>query len=211
MRGARRRLGVAPVKKSPSLDVDIQRMVAAMPEDAARARDRALLLLGFAGAFRRSELVAIDIERLTLSASGLVVRLPRSKTDQIGAGRSVAVSRELASQCCPVEAVEQLLKLLPPTGPLFRSLSRRDEGQRLEAGWVARVVKTCAARIGADPRRLAGHSLRRGFVTSAHRAGRSMQAMQKVTGHKKFDTLAGYIDDEVDWSSAAGRGLLGGK
>jgi site-specific recombinase XerD len=119
MRGARRTLGVAPVKKSAATSDKVLAMVAAGTRGLAGKRDRAVLLLGFALAARRSELVALDVADLEECPDGLRVTIRRSKTDQEGAGTVVAVCR--GSIACPVAAVRDWVTAAGITeGPLFR-------------------------------------------------------------------------------------------
>jgi site-specific recombinase XerD len=154
MRGARRTLGVAPVKKSAATADKVLAMVAGSGGGLAGKRDRALLLLGFALAARRSELVALDVADLVECAEGLRVTIQRSKTDQEGAGAVVAVCR--GSIACPVAAVrEWLVAAGIAEGPLFRRVNKggRLLSGRLRAQSVALIVKAYAARLGSMPTR----------------------------------------------------------
>jgi site-specific recombinase XerD len=110
MKGIRRKLGTAPVQKSPTLTDDIRAMVDASDVGLIGARDRALILLGFAGAFRRSELVALDIEDCAFGKDGLTITLRRSKTDQQAAGRKVGIPYGSNPETCPVRTVQTWLE-----------------------------------------------------------------------------------------------------
>jgi integrase len=161
-------------------------------------RDRALLLLGFAGAFRRSELVSLDVEDLEFSRAGLVVRLRRSKTDQEGQGRRIGVPRGQRAETCPLMALQAFLKAASiESGPLFRGVNRHGQllQGRLSDRAVALVVKRRVEAVGLDPERFAGHSLRAGLATSAAAAGASERAIAKQTGHKSMAVLRRYIRD----------------
>jgi len=154
--GIRRDLGVAQVQKAPVLTDDLRRMVGGLPATLKGARDRALLLLGFAGGFRRSELVALNARDLTFDAEGrLTVVLRRSKTDQEGAGRKIGVPFGSNPRTCPVRAVKAWLAKLPATyaGPVFQGLTRHATltGVRLAGGDVARIVKATVKAAGLDP------------------------------------------------------------
>ena len=129
-------------------------------------RDRALLLLGFAGAFRRSELVALDCEDIEECETGMRITIRRSKTDQEGAGQTIAIVR--GSIACPVAALKAWREAAGITsGPLFRSIRKGGKvGARLTDQSVADIVKTHAERVGLDPALFAGHSFRAGFLTS---------------------------------------------
>lgn len=227
LRGIRRARGRAPVRKAPATDAVVRRMADACDPHALQGRrDRALLLLGFAGAFRRAELVALRVEdledvppraatpRLPASPGGLRVRVRRSKTDQEGAGAVVPVLRGTADagRYCPVAAVRDWLRAAAiADGPVFRALwkgGRRVRATPLGAGAVAAIVKAYAARIGEDPAAFAGHSLRAGFLTSAAGRGATLWKMREVSRHRSVDVLAGYVRDAEAFVGHAGEGLL---
>lgn len=124
-------------------------------------RDRALVLLGFAGAFRRSELVALDVEDCSFGKDGLTVVLRRSKTDQDGVGRKVGIPYRANPETCPVRAAQEWIEQAAlSSGGLFRAINRHGQVQagRLTGIDVARVVKKLAQRAGLDPTRFAGPS-----------------------------------------------------
>jgi integrase len=203
--GIRRTHGTAQEGKAPALVEDLRAMVEAMvPRRCGQAwrllelRDRALLLLGFAGAFRRSELVSFDVEDLELSRAGLAVRLRRSKTDQEGQGRRVGIPRGQRAETCPVRALQAWLERARiEAGPIFRGVNRHGQLQsgQLSDRAVALVVKRRAAAAGLDPERLAGHSLRAGLATSAAAAGASERKIMDQTGHKSVTMVRRYIRD----------------
>jgi integrase len=160
MRGIRRSLGTAPCKKAPATAERIISMVLAAGDDMKGLRDRALLLVGFAGAFRRSELVALNVEHLEESELGFKVTIRHSKTDQEGAGQTIAIVR--GSVACPVAALNAWLEVAGITmGPIFRSVKKGGgpDGRR-PAQSVADIVKAYAERVGPDPAQFAGHSMR---------------------------------------------------
>jgi site-specific recombinase XerD len=208
MRGIRRTLGTAPRKKAPATAERIIPMAVGAGEDLKALRDRALLLIGFAGAFRRSELVALDCEDIEENETGLRITIRRSKTDQEGAGMVKAIVR--GSIACPVTALRAWQEAAGiVTGPLFRAVRRsRKVGDRLSAQSVAEIVKIHAKRLGLDPAAFAGHSLRAGFLTSAAKRGANLFKMMDVSGHKSVDTLRGYVRDAELFKDHAGTGLL---
>jgi site-specific recombinase XerD len=106
LKGIRRTLGTAPAQKAPTLTEDIVAMVASADSGIIGLRDRALMLLGFAGAFRRSELVALDVADLEFNRDGLTATLRRSKTDQEGAGRKVGIPYGASPETCPVRTLQ---------------------------------------------------------------------------------------------------------
>jgi len=194
LKGIRRTLGTAPNEKAPLLAIDVREMVAALPDTLLGFRDRALLLLGFAGAFRRSELVALNVEDLAFTEDGLIVTLRRSKTDQEGHGRKIGVPALPASDACPVRGLREWLAAAAITeGPLFRSVSSgRLHHERLSDQTVAKVVKRHLP-TGHDTAKYAGHSLRAGFVTSAAAGGASIKAICRTSGHRSIETVMRYI------------------
>jgi site-specific recombinase XerD len=198
MKGIRRTLGTAPAQKAPALTDDIRAMVDATDAGIIGARDRALVLLGFAGAFRRSELVGLDFEDCTFGKDGLTITLRRSKTDQDGAGRKIGIPYGANPETCPVRVLQSWLELAGITsGPMFRSISRHGQVQpgRLSGIDVARVVKKLAERAGLDPAKYAGHSLRAGHATSAAIAGASERSIMNQTGHRSVQMVRRYIRD----------------
>jgi len=198
MKGIRRSLGTAPTQKAPALTDDIRAMVDATDAGLIGARDRALILLGFAGAFRRSELVGLDVEDCAFTKDGLTVTLRRSKTDQQGAGRKVGIPYGSNPDTCPVRTVLAWVEAAGVTGgPLFRSVNRHGKVQpgRLSGIDVARVVKKLVARAGLDAANYAGHSLRAGHATSAAIGGASERSIMKQTGHRSVQMVRRYIRD----------------
>jgi site-specific recombinase XerD len=209
VRGARRTLGTAPAKKAAATADKVLAMVAANRIDLAGKRDRALMLLGFALAARRSELVALDVADLAECPEGLRVTIRRSKTDQEGAGAVVAVCK--GSIACAVVALRDWLAAANITeGPIFRPIGKggRVKDTRLTAQSVALIVKAHAAQLGFDPAAFAGHSLRAGFLTSAAAKGASIFKMMDVSRHRSVDTLRGYVRDANAFRDHAGAGLL---
>lgn len=197
-RGIKNTHGTAPAARLPVLTEDLRALLAALPETRLGLRDRALLLVGFTAALRRSELVALDFEDLAFSAEGLTLTLRRSKTDQEGAGRPVALPCGRSSGTCPVTAMRVWLEASGISlGPIFRPFNRHDQilEPRLTAHAVARVVKRSAVAAGLDPAKLSGHSLRSGFATSCAAAGVGEREIMRQTGHKSLQILRRYIRD----------------
>jgi site-specific recombinase XerD len=198
MKGIRRTLGTAASQKSPTLTDDIRAMVDATDAGIIGMRDRALVLLGFAGAFRRSELVSLDVADCAFGKDGLTVALRRSKTDQDGAGRKIGIPYGSNPETCPVRTIQGWLEIVGITsGPLFRSINRHGHVQsdRLSGIDVCRVVKKLAERAGLDPAQYGGHSLRAGHATSAAIAGASERSIMNQTGHRSVHMVRRYIRD----------------
>ena len=160
---------------------------------------------GFAGAFRRSELVALNVDDLVFGEQGVVVTLRRSKTDQTGAGRQVAVPYGRHADTCPVTALRAWLEAATITeGPVFVSVDRHGNADgRLSDRAVALVVKHYAKAIGRDENDFAGHSLRAGFATEAARAGAQELDIMRTTGHKSLPMLRRYIREGNLWRGNA--------
>ncbi|SRR5712691_4971016 len=198
LKGIRRTLGTAPMQKAATLTDDIRAMVEATDAGLIGTRDRALILLGFAGAFRRSELVALDVTDLAFSRDGLTIMLRRSKTDQEAQGRKVGIPYGSNPDTCPVRTLQAWLEAASiAAGPVFRSLTRHGhlQASRLAPVDVARIVKKLAERAGLDAAKYAGHSLRAGHATSAAIAGASERSIMNQTGHRSVQMVRRYIRD----------------
>ncbi len=197
-RGVRRTLGTAQRQVRPVAVPELRAMLQGLDTDPAGCRDRALLLLGFAGALRRSELVGLDVDDVTDGSDGLSVRLRRSKTDQEGAGRTVGIPYGSNLVTCPVRAWREWLELSGITeGAAFRPVDRHGHigATRLSSPAVALVLKRHALRVGLDASEVAGHSLRAGLATSAAAAGVPERVIAEQTGHKGTAMLRRYIRD----------------
>jgi len=195
-KGIKRKKGIAQHGKKPFLTPDLRRMIAALPPDLQGLRDRALLLAGFAGGFRRSELAGLRIEDLETTPDGLIVRLGRSKTDQEGQGRSVALPYGSDPETCPVRALRAWLEHAGTmAGPVFRAIDRCGlvSDKRLHADSIGYLVKRAAGLAGLETAEYAGHSLRSGLATQAAMNGASELAIMKQTGHRSLATVRKYI------------------
>jgi integrase len=197
--GIRRTLGSAPDQKNAAITAEVRAMVETLePGTPLGIRDRALLLVGFAGAFRRSELVSLDVADLVFNSDGLVVQVRRSKTDQEGIGRKVGLPFGSNPLTCPVRSLRTWLDTAGiVSGPIFRSIDRHANiaNTRLTDQSVALVVKRCARAAGLDSERYAGHSLRSGLATAAAMADVSERAIMAQTGHKSLPMVRRYIRD----------------
>jgi integrase len=209
--GIRRAHGVAQAAKAPVLPDDLRAMLAHLDDSLSGRRDRALLLLGFAGAFRRSELVGLTVEDLERRRDGLVVTLRRSKTDQEGQGTRKGIPRGRDKALCPVRAVEAWQAAAGiADGPLFRPIDRHGNvgAAALAPHHVARLVKRLAAACGLDPDAYGGHSLRAGLVTAAAQAGAEERDIMRQTGHRSERTVRRYIREANLFRGNAADGLL---
>ena len=193
MAGIRREHGRPANKRQAATLDDIEAMIATVDVDTLKGkRDKALLLVGFAGGFRRSELVALDVGHLALNGSKVDIVVQRSKTDQAGTGRTKSIPI-IGGALCPVAALKDWLDAAGiASGPVFVRIDKWGVVHgRLSAQSVALVIKACAKAAGLDWRKFSGHSLRRGFVTAASDAGASASDIALQTW-QSLDTLQGY-------------------
>ena len=196
--GIRREKGTAQAHKKPVLTKHVRAMVDHLPHNLLGVRDRALILLGFAGAMRRSELVGIDVTDVAMTDEGLVVLIRKSKTDQAKAGRKVGIPFGEHVETCPVRSVLAWIDEAEiDEGPLFRSVNKHGHVMetRLSDRAVADVVKRSLVAAGKSARGYAAHSLRAGLITQAAMAGVSERAIQDQSGHKSLAVMRRYIRD----------------
>ena len=209
VRGIRRTVGCAAVRKTAATADLVGRMLERCDGSLIGRRDRALLALGFAGAFRRSELVALEVSDLEATADGLRVTIRRSKTDQEGAGQEIAIPRGCRIE--PVLAVEAWLAASGISeGPIFRQIKKGGhiQPEALSGHSAAAIVKRRARAAGLDHQTFAGHSLRAGFRTSAAEAGSSVLKMVEVSRHKSVDMLTTYVRRSNLFREHAGAAFL---
>ena len=192
-----------PVRPSAALtSVEVKRLIAGCAQDLAGLRDRALFLVGFAGAFRRSELVAIDVHHLRFEADCVVVHLPRSKGDQAGKGADVTLPRmrgadKAASDTCPVRALEAWLRRAKiRRGPVFRGVTAHGTMEERLTGAGVRHILLSRAKLAKltvhASERLSPHGLRAGLITEAYLAGAPDEQVAAHTRHGDLSTMRGY-------------------
>ena len=210
MKGIRRRPDATTTQKSAATAELLSAMLSHAPAGLAGKRDRALLALGFAGAFRRSELAALDVADLRDDREGLRVMVRRSKTDQEGKGIEKAVPHGRFIR--PVALLREWLDAAGIVeGPVFRPVSRSGRvrlGARLTDRSIGDLVKRYAAAAGFDPALFGGHSLRAGFITTAAERGADMARIMDVSGHRDPRTVVGYIRRANAFKGHAGGGFL---
>jgi integrase len=194
--GIRREKGTAPRRKAPALLELVRQVMEGLGTRPIDSRDRALILMGFAGAFRRSELVGLDVNDVQATSEGLRVTIRRSKTDQEGEGQVIGIPYGSNPQTCPVRALRAWLDIAGITeGSLFRSVNRHGHigASGLSDRAVALIVKRLVAGLGMDAGNYAGHSLRSGFCTSASAKGATELAISRQSRHRSIAVLRGYI------------------
>lgn len=196
VRGIARMNGASQARKSAVTIDHLRAMLLEVRGDDRKAnRDRAIVLLGFAAALRRSELAGLRVEDLRFEKRGLIVTIRRSKTDQEAKGVEIAVPFVASRSLCAVRAAKGWLEASGlVTGPLFRSFTLQREMLEtpIDGRDVANLVKklTSKARLEGD---FSGHSLRAGFATSAAASKVSLDAIARTTRHKSLSVLMGYV------------------
>ena len=210
MAGIRRSHGIAPIRKHAA-DADVLRDIlrCITGDDLRSVRDRAVLAFGMAGALRRSELVALRFADLALVPEGLRVTIRRSKTDQDGAGATIAIPE--GRRLRPKALLEAWLgRAGVAEGFVFRRLTAVGAATAapMSDRAIARLVQARAAAAGYDAVAFAGHSLRAGFLTAAARTGASVFKMREVSRHKSMQVLADYVRDAELFRDHAGEGFL---
>jgi integrase len=199
LRGIARTHGEPPRRSAALATEDIKRLVATCGADLAGVRDRALLLLGFSGALRRSELVRLDLEQLRPTPLGMRLLIARSKTDKAGEGVEIGIARGSTADTCPVRAVRAWLKAAGVTdGPIFRRVTHWGTvgKHRLHSDAVRQILLKRAAAAGIEGTLLepiTPHGMRAGFITTAYRNGVPDEEIMGHTRHRSLQTMRSYI------------------
>ena len=199
LNGAKRTKKEQPHPKKPLSASQILRMSRALdPQHLRDARDKAILVLGFAGAFRRSELAALDLADVEFVSQGLLVEIRSSKTDQFGHGRIVGIFRGEKSDTDPVRCLRAWLTHRGNgPGPLFCRVNRTGEeiqpGRRMHPETLVKAIKRAGRLAGLNPHLYAGHSLRSGYCTEAAANGATEMAIMLRTGHRSAEMVHRYV------------------
>lgn len=205
-------------KAEPLMAQDLRAIVQQLPRDPetgaltlASLRDRALLLLGWAGALRRSELVGLTTDDIQFVAGdGLNLTIRKSKTDQEGEGLIKGIPYGDHAETCPVTALRTWLQAAGiRSGPLFRRFYRGGSIGKtaLTAQYVSRILKEHAERVGLPPDAFSAHSLRSGFITQAIRAGKPERRVKEHSGHKSWETFNGYVKKAATFEGNPVKGI----
>ncbi len=186
LHGIKRTLGSRQIAKKPILINELKLIIKAI--DQEKSRDKALILIGFAGGFRRSELVNIDYEDVEFVTEGVKILIKRSKTDQSGEGSVKAIPYFENKEFCPVVALKDYFR---------EKFAVKNEGKVFEISdkSVALILKKYAEKAGLDSARYAGHSLRSGFATTAAEFGAEERNIMAMTGHKTTQMVRRYIQE----------------
>ena len=210
--GIQRTIGIKEEGKDALWLDELRQIIDAIPQDKViGVRNRALLVMGWAGALRRSEIISLQIEDVSITREGLILHLNRSKTDQKGEGQNVALPYGSHPLTCPVRSLEEWLVASGISeGPLFRRIDRHGNIMGgLTPQSVRLIVKSCCEKVGLDPDKYGAHSLRSGFCSTAAKAGKAEHQIMKQTRHKRADSLQRYIKKAnlFDDNAASGIGL----
>jgi integrase len=211
LKGMRNELGTRPEKKAPAVDHVFRAMIATFGDDLRGARNRALLAMGWTGAFRRSEVVSLDVRDVTFDPEGLVVLLRKSKTDQEGKGVEKGLPPSSDVTLCPVFTLRAWLRASCITsGPIFRPFTPLGNlrEMRLSDHAVAEIIKRAASDAGLDPTIYSGHSLRSGFMTTAGRDGVQLYQIMRQSGHASERVAREYVRHATLFQNNAAKGLL---
>lgn len=187
------------VKKKKALQLhELKSIIPLLPNTLIGIRDKAVLLLGFAGAFRRSELSNINYEDITFTPSGLTILIKKSKTDKEKVGFVKTIGQGLNPEFCPLKALKKWLDTSGiKDGKLFRSIHKGDYlGESLSGHAIGFIVKHAVTLIKKNPKEYGGHSLRSGFITEAKRKGIPNELIMKQTHHKTAAMIAEYYQGE---------------
>ena len=200
--GIKRRKGSIQKGKKPILINNLKKIINAIDkqnkEEIKKFRDRSIILIGFAGGFRRNEIVSLNCEDLDFVQEGLKIDIRRSKTDQFGEGFTKALPYFDSSQYCPVLSVKKWIEASKITsGPVFRRFSKGSKlsKNRLTDQTVALLIKEYLKLAGIDNKNYSGHSLRSGFATSAAESGVEERNIMAMTGHKSTEMVRRYIKE----------------
>lgn len=200
LRGIKRMKGTMQHGKLPILFDDIKEMLTCVEGTPLQiARDKAILLIGFYGAMRRSEIAGMDMQDLQFTRLGLLITLRKSKTDQYDRGQQIAIPYIQDKSICAVTALRHWLSVSGiTTGPVFRGFTRGNKGIRKNAisdKAIALIVKHYVSLMGMDPREYGAHSLRHGFATSAAQHDVEERKIMQQTRHRSTAVVRRYIDE----------------
>ena len=199
LRGIKRMKGVIQHGKLPILFDDIKEMLTYLDGDTLQqTRDKAILLVGFYGAMRRSEIANLDIDDIQFTRLGMLLTLRKSKTDQYDQGQLIAIPIVQDKNICAVHALKEWIRLSGITsGPVFRGFTRSHtiRKTRISDKTIALIVKHYVALMGMDPREYGAHSLRHGFATTAAQHHVEEREIMRQTRHRSQAVVRRYIDE----------------
>ena len=198
--GIKRKKGSLQTGKKPILINHLKQIINVIDEQKIekikKLRNRTIILIGFAGGFRRTELISIDHEDLDFVEEGVKITLKRSKTDQFGEGLVKGLPYFINEKYCPVTSLKNWINLSKiKTGSIFRRFSKGSilTGNRLTDQSVVLIIKNCLKLAGIENQNFSGHSLRSGFATVAAESGADERSIMAMTGHKTTQMVRRYI------------------
>ena len=200
--GIKRRKGTIQKGKKPLLINDLKQIIDVINQekdpDIKKLRNKTLLLIGFAGGFRRNEIVSLDLEDIEFVFEGVKITVKKSKTDQFGEGMVKGIPRFVDSLYCPVTTLQRWINISKiRSGPLFRRFSKGSKLSinRLTDQSIALIIKSYLIKAGINSDNYSGHSLRSGFATSAAESGAEERSIMAMTGHKSTEMVRRYIKE----------------
>jgi site-specific recombinase XerD len=200
--GIKRKKGSIQIGKKPILINHLKEIINVIDnqkiETIKKLRNRTLILIGFGGGFRRTELISIDYEDLDFVEEGLKITLRRSKTDQFGEGLVKGIPYFTNEKYCPVISLKNWINLSKiKTGPIFRRFAKGSilTSNRLTDQSVVLIIKDCLKLAGIENKNFSGHSLRSGFATVAAESGADERSIMAMTGHKTTQMVRRYIKE----------------
>ena len=200
--GIKRRKGSIQKGKKPLLINSLKILINVIDEynkeDIIKLRDRSIILMGFSGGFRRSEIVSLNYDDLDFVTEGLKIYIKRSKTDQFGEGSLKGLPYFDNKKYCPVLSLKNWIEISNiNSGPLFRRFSKSSKllENRLSDQTIALLIKKYLKLAGIENKNFSGHSLRSGFATSAAESGAEERSIMAMTGHKSTEMVRRYIKD----------------
>ena len=200
--GIKRRKGTIQKGKKPILINDLKKLVDVINQektaDIKKLRNKAILIIGFSGGFRRNEIVSLDLEDIEFVFEGVKITVKKSKTDQFGEGMIKGIPHFNESLYCPVTTLKRWINISKiKKGPLFRRFSKGSKlsENRLTDQSVALIIKSYLTKAGINSQNYSGHSLRSGFATSAAEAGAEERSIMSMTGHKSTEMVRRYIKE----------------
>ena len=200
--GIKRAKGSIQRGKKPILINHLQKIIEVINNDTSpeikKLRDKSLILIGFSGGFRRSEITSLDYEDLEFVEEGMKILVRRSKTDQFGEGHLKGIPYFTSSQLCPVKSLKEWINVSQTnSGPIYRKFNKGFSlsNQRLSDQSVALLIKNYLNLAGIDSKNYSGHSLRSGFATVTAEAGADERSIMAMTGHKTTQMVRRYIKE----------------
>ena len=209
--GIKRQIGSDQARVDPLEIKDVIKIVDSFGVSIEGIRNKALLLIGYFGAFRRSELVSVSRKDIKFSDDGVRIKIAKSKTDQEGKGFYKSIPKSSNEKYCPVLALQDWINVAPESKFLFCHVEGTSGpvkvGKKLSDKMIARALQRWAFNLGIKGW-FSGHSMRAGFVTAAAKAGKSNRSIMKMTGHKTYAMVDRYVRLANEFEDNAANDLI---